>query len=438
MDDVAEVPEMLLSVFESQLRGLVPQDVPWGAVVERDGSLVRTHYGTHGTVDHTDPAGDDLAEVIRRQQDLFAARHEPIEWKVYAHDSPLLGESLRAAGFIPGPERSLLVADIADVPSPEVLRPGMRVRHRLSGERERLLSRAADAPEQRRPLSEMEADGMARGTGSEMEILVLEHDGRILDALWIERVGGTDFAAIGGITGPRRELLQAAAAWAEWRGLRVFRPRTPRYLVAEAPDSLVPAYVATGFHEIAQVSTYRWAPAGEPATDRATKQLLSDPEHDEIWKRFETRFEVTYETADRGIIEPPDSATWHLATVERSNDPLLTQVEEVIKRGIRASAQPGDRLYRLKWHISGSRTDPLRAGGLGEPRWASYAYLVDEHVIQVTEDLRMGTFGNWREASLCVFGEELLAHVDEELTALLGTVLRRGGRPIGNVWSFGP
>lgn len=50
----------------------------------------------------------------------------------------------------------------------------------------------------------------------------------------------------------------------------------------------------------------------------------------------------------------------------------------------------------------------------------------------------MGTSGNWREASLCVFGEELLAHVDEELTALLGTVLRRGGRPTGNVWSFGP
>ncbi|MEV5495840.1 hypothetical protein AB0M50_10630 [Nonomuraea fuscirosea] len=196
-----------------------------GAVVERDGSLVRTHYGTHGTVGHTGPAGDDLAELIRRQQDLFAARHKPIEWKVYAHDSPLLGESLRAAGFVPGPERSLLVADIADVPSPEVLRPGMRVRHPLSGERERLLRRAVTTPEQRRPLSEMEADG----TGSEMEILVLEHDGRILDTLWIERVGATDFAAIGGITGPRRELLQAAAAWAEWRDLRVFRPRTPRY-----------------------------------------------------------------------------------------------------------------------------------------------------------------------------------------------------------------
>ncbi|MGW7481855.1 DUF2716 domain-containing protein [Nonomuraea muscovyensis] len=438
MDDVTRVAETLLDAYESQLRALVPLELPWGAVVERDGPLVRTHYGTHATVHHA-ALRDDLAGLIRRQQELFAARCEPVEWKVYSHDAPLLGESLRAAGFVPGPERALLMADIAKVPSPEDLPPGMRIRPHLPGERERLRRRAAVVPEQRRPLSELEADGTARGTGSEMEILLLEYDGRILDAVWIERVGGTDFAAIGGITGPRRELLQAAAAWAEWRGVRqVFRHRTPRHLVAEAPGSLVPAYAATGFHAIAQVSTYRWAPAGEPARDRPAKQLLSDPEHDKIWKRFETRFEVTYETAARGITEPPASATWHLDAVEHPDDPLLAEVETIIERGLRASARPGDRLYRLKWYVSGSRIDPTRVGGPGQPRWTSYAYLVDEHVIQVTEDLRMGTFGNWWEASLCVFGQELLTHVDEELTELLGTVLRRGGRPVGNVWSFGP
>ncbi|MGV9387171.1 DUF2716 domain-containing protein [Nonomuraea sp. NPDC003707] len=106
----------------------------------------------------------------------------------------------------------------------------------------------------------------------------------------------------------------------------------------------------------------------------------------------------------------------------------------MVARGLRASA----RLYRLKWYVSGSRLDPTRVGGPGQPPWTSYAYLIDEHVIQVTGDLRMGTFGNWREASLCVFGDELLTHVDDDLTGLLGTVLRRGGRPVGNVWSFGP
>ncbi|MEO3875317.1 DUF2716 domain-containing protein [Nonomuraea sp. B12E4] len=433
--------EALLSAYDNQLRAWVPQDPPWGAVVEQDGPLVRIHYGTHGTVDHANLISDDLAVLVRRQQEIFAARCEPIEWKVYSHDSPLCAESLRDAGFVTGQERTLLAADIADIPSSETLRPGMRVRPALYSERnrERLRRKVAAAPEQRRPLTELEADGTGRPTGSEMQIFVLEYDGRMLDVLWLERVAGTDFAAIGGITGPRPELLRASAAWAEWRHTpNVFRSRTPRHFVAEAPGALVPAYLEAGFHEISRVNTYRWAPAGEPAQDRPAKQLLGDPEHYEIWKRFETRFEVTYETADRGIAEPPASAVWHLEAVDRPDDPLLAEVETIVARGLRASARPGDRLYRLKWYISGSRTYPTRVGGPGQHRWMGYAYLIDEHVIQVTEDLRMGTFGNWREASLCVFGEELLAHVDDDLTGLLGTVLRRGGRPVGNVWSFGP
>ncbi|MGW8889694.1 DUF2716 domain-containing protein [Streptomyces sp. NPDC055749] len=298
---------------------------------------------------------------------------------------------------------------------------------------------AAAAPEQRRPLAELEADGTARMTGSEMGVMVLEHEGRLLDVLWIERMGGTDFAAIGGITGRRPELLHAAAAWASWRSFPHVVPRhPPRFLVAEATSDLATQYTAAAFHELARVTTYRWTPPGEPARDRPAKQLLSDPEHDEIWKRFETRFDITYKTADRGMAEPTASATWHLDAVDHPDNPLLAEAEAIVARGLRASARSGDRLYCLKWHVSGSRIEPTRVGGPGQPRWMGYAYLVDEHVVQVTEDLRMGTFGNWREASLCVFGDELLAHVDEDLTDLLGTVLRRGGRPVGNVWSFGP
>jgi hypothetical protein len=31
----------------------------------------------------------------------------------------------------------------------------------------------------------------------------------------------------------------------------------------------------------------------------------------------------------------------------------------------------------------------------------------------------------------------MLREVEADLAALLGLVLRRGGRPVGNVWSFG-
>jgi hypothetical protein len=64
--------------------------------------------------------------------------------------------------------------------------------------------------------------------------------------------------------------------------------------------------------------------------------------------------------------------------------------------------------------------------------------IVETHRLYTTEDLRLGTFGDPLKFSLCVFGEDLLAVVEHDLTALLGTVLRRGGQNVGNTWTFGP
>ncbi|MFI1044517.1 DUF2716 domain-containing protein [Streptomyces griseoruber] len=427
----------LLSAHDGQLRGRVPPDLRWGTVAVEDGPVVRVHHGTHAVVEHRELTGADLPDLVRRQQEECAARVEPLEWKVYSHDTPRLARALAEAGFTAGPARSLLVAETAGLPAPQ---PPSSVRQnwlgRSAAERETIRRLAAAAPGQRRPLSELVADGVGRVIGAEMNVLVLERHGRLVDEVWLERVPGTDFASVGGITGPRPELLHAAGQWAA-RG--PWGRQAARYLVAEAGGELVDAHLAAGFQEIAEVTTYRWAPPGEPARERPAAQLLSDPEHDEIWERFKKRFEVTYETAYDGIAEPPGSVTWYMAAVDHTRrDPLLAEVEEVITRGLRACGRPGDRLYRLKWYISGSRCDPTRVGGPGQPRWPGYSYLVDENVIQVTADLRMGTHGNFVEESLCVFGADLVAEVEEDLTALLGTVLRRDGRPVGNVWSFGP
>ncbi|MEV0170425.1 DUF2716 domain-containing protein [Streptomyces sp. NPDC050803] len=394
----------------------------WGVVVDADGPLVRLHYGTHGVVDHKDLSGvDDLAALVRRQQEIFAARVEPVTWKVYSHDGPRLPEALLAAGFTPGPQRSLLLADVADVPAPDT-----EVRDDWHNDREKARLLADAAPAQRTPLSEQEGF---------TAVLTGRRHGRLVDLVWVEHIPGTDFASIGGISAPRPDLVRAAAAWAAKGNYSV--PRL-RYVVAEASGDLVPVHLAAGFHEVAEVTTYRWAPPGEPARDRPATNRIPEAEHNAIWKRFEERFEVTYATAYDGIAEPPGSVTWHTAALEHSRDPLLTEVEAVIARGLRACGRPGDRLYRLKWYINGTRCDPTRVGGPGQLPWPCYAYLTDENVIQVTEDLRMGTYGNWMEESLCVFGADLVAEVEEDLTRLLGTVLRRDGRPVGNVWTFGP
>lgn len=389
----------LWSAYDRQMRGRLPG--VWGVVAERDGPLVRVHYGTHGVVDHRDLSGvDDLTGLVRRTQEIFAERVEPVTWKVYSHDGPSLARALLDAGFTAGPPRSLLIADVADVPTTDAeLRTywlGM-----ARSDREKLLDLAAAAPEQGRPMPES-----AHG----MDILSLWHHGRPVDLVWLEKA-------------VNRQV------WS--------RPRS-RYVVAEAAGDLLPVHPSAGFHAVAEVTTYRWAPPGEPARERPARMLFSGPEHDEIWRRFEERFEVTYETAYDGFAEPPGSVTWHMAAVEDWRDPLLREVEAVIARGLRACGRRGERLYWLKWYISGSVWDPTRAGGPGQPPWPGYSYLTDENVIQVSEDLRTGTYGNFVEESLCVWGADLVAEVQEELTRLLGTVLRRSGRPVGNVWTFGP
>jgi hypothetical protein len=103
----------LLEAYDSQLRARIPPfPRPLGAVFEQDGPIVRGHYGTHGTAEHRGPLGPEPESLIRRQQEAFAARSEPVEWRVHAYDPPELARHLVAAGFVPGGDRSVLVAEI--------------------------------------------------------------------------------------------------------------------------------------------------------------------------------------------------------------------------------------------------------------------------------------------------------------------------------------
>ena len=42
------------------------------------------------------------------------------------------------------------------------------------------------------------------------------------------------------------------------------------------------------------------------------------------------------------------------------------------------------------------------------------------------------------EESLCLFGDQLLAETEDEVTSLLGSALRQDGRPDSNAWTLGP
>jgi hypothetical protein len=457
--------DALLTAYDEQVRVHVPERVPMGAVVEQEGPVFRTHYGTHGTVRHAPlPATStptEVAGLVRRLQSVFAVRGEPVEWRAYSHDSVAVGEPLRAAGFTAtGPERTLLVADLDDVAAGTgtVAPPkGMRVRRLAYGyHRERELDRCIQAggPYPRGLEDVREDHGNLLGLA--LNVQLLEAETRLVGAGWAEAVGATEFVAVRGMTGPYTEFLPDWVRWARNSHALHLGSGPPReapdrrYLMAEAPEGPIrDALLAAGFRAVSTVRSYAWAPPGPPpAATRPVSMLIGDRDHDALCAEFQARFafkpSYTYYPA---IEEPPDSVTWHVGDVTDTrhsyqlrrnlpDDHRVARLQRTIERGLRACVRPGEQLYSVDWWHQGYRFDPARVGGSGQPSWPGAACWEGDYYILLTRDLRMGTFWHPWEESLCVFGAELLAKVEPDLTAILGTVMRRGGRNTGNVWTF--
>ncbi|MGI5508400.1 DUF2716 domain-containing protein [Streptomyces sp. CA-106131] len=457
--------DALLTAYDEHVRGHVPERAPMGAVVEQDGPVLRTHYGTHGTVRHTPlPAKTtptEVAELVRRLQSDFAARCEPVEWRAYNHDPVAMGEPLRAAGFTAmGPERTLLLANLDDVTAgaSTVAPPkGLRVRRLGYGyHREREMDRfvKGGGPYARGLADVREDHGNLLSWA--LNVQLLEAETRLVGVGWAEAVGSTEFVAVRGMTGPHTEFLPDWVQWARDSHALHLGSGPPReapdrrYLVAEAADGPIhDALLAVGFRAVSTVRSYGWTPAGPPpAASRPVSMLIGDRDHDALCEEFKARFSFkpSY-TYYPGIEEPSDSVTWHVGDVTDTrhsyglmrnlpDDHRVARLQKAVERGLRACVRPGEQLYSVSWWHQGYRFDPARVGGSGQPTWPGAACWEGEYYTLLTRDLRMGTLWHPWEESLCVFGAELLAEVEHDLTAILGTVMRRGGRNTGNVWTF--
>ncbi|MES0832867.1 DUF2716 domain-containing protein [Nocardiopsis tropica] len=399
---------------------------PLGAVVAQDGPLVRVHYGTHGQVDHRDTAGVDLTRLVLRQKEEFARRVEPVEWRVHAHDSPGLAEALTGAGFTPGWERSVLVAPVEDIPE-AVPPPGFRLIEAGIHPSTRALEIADASGPHRTPLPEARVDGFDHAART-LHLLDEGSPDRLRAVGWASVLTGTPFVTVGGMSEPHpafpslwaRRLGPSWPRWWDWFSSGA------RFMLAEADGPLRDVLRRSGFHEITTVRSYHWVPPGTPATTRPVQMLLSDPEHDDLWDRFDERFSFA-PSVERypGIVEPPDSATWFLDGPDEA-------IEDTVLRGLLDSVLPGEPLYWLDWNHQGYRFDPARVEGPGLPRAPGQVLPDGDYYIYATRDLRLGTFGHPWEGSLCVFGRDLLARVEDALTQALGEPRRRGGREVGH------
>ncbi|MFI6442276.1 GNAT family N-acetyltransferase [Streptomyces sp. NPDC050759] len=112
MDHVA-----VLALFDRDMREGAQPDGP-GARVERVGGVVRQVAAEHGWngVVWSDLDASSADKAIAEQIAYYSGLGHEFEWKLYGHDLPIdLGQRLRAAGFTPEPEETLMIAEVADL-----------------------------------------------------------------------------------------------------------------------------------------------------------------------------------------------------------------------------------------------------------------------------------------------------------------------------------
>jgi GNAT superfamily N-acetyltransferase len=223
----------LRDAYDNQIRPELPDPLPAGVTVERDGPLFRVlgldHRGFITYRDLGGLAGAELDALIARQVAFFRDRGEAVEWKTAGHDQPAdLGERLAAAGFVPEDLETVVVGPVAALAAAvPVLPEGVRLREVTAREDlERIVAlEEAVWHEDRSHL----VHGLAREIEADPQsitIVVAEAGDTVISAGWVRYEGSTGFASLwGGSTLPEwrrkgvyRALVAYRARLAEQRG----------------------------------------------------------------------------------------------------------------------------------------------------------------------------------------------------------------------------
>lgn len=213
-------PTALLALYDEQLKAAVPDPLPAGTAVERDGPLLRVlGLGRGGFLTYRDLAGLDgaeLDELIARQAKIFTERREQVEWKYHSHDQPGdLTTRLLAAGFVPEEEETVVIGPVAPLAAAPVRHiPGVRLRevtHRDDLDRIARMEEAVWGGGSRGHLADMLERELAADPEG-LTIIVAEARDLMVCAGWIRYVRDTPFAGLWG-----------GATLAEWRGRGIYK-----------------------------------------------------------------------------------------------------------------------------------------------------------------------------------------------------------------------
>ncbi|MEU0074543.1 GNAT family N-acetyltransferase [Streptomyces sp. NPDC006332] len=253
----------VLALYDRSMREGAQPDGP-GARIERVGRVVRqvaSAHGWNGVVwSDLDEASADAA--IAEQIAHYRGLGREFEWKLYGHDLPVdLGKRLRAAGFTPGAEETLMIGEIADLTLDADPPEGVRflpvtdragvdlvadVHEKAFGTdssrlRHQLLARLTDDPD------------------TVVAVVALAGDTPVSSAR-MELVPGTRFAGLWG-----------GGTVEAWRGRGIYRAlvaqraraavsRGYRYLQVDASDQSRPILEHLGFQPLTTTTPYEYVP----------------------------------------------------------------------------------------------------------------------------------------------------------------------------------
>jgi GNAT superfamily N-acetyltransferase len=258
----------LLAAYDTQLRGRLPDAIPAGTRVDRDGPLVRwlpargPGFVGYRTLDGLD--GADLDALIARQVTYFGGHGRRFEWKLHGHDLPAdLPERLRAAGFVPEELETVVIAPIAAIAAPPVLPDGVALREVVTrADFDRIAAMEADVwqdDDDREWLADMlEQEHMI--DPESLTIVVVEAGDEVVCAAWVRYEPATEFATLwGGATRPPwrgRGIYKATVAYRANLGAA----RGLRYLEVDASADSRPILQRLGFVPVTTTTPYIWRP----------------------------------------------------------------------------------------------------------------------------------------------------------------------------------
>ena len=260
----------LLAAHDAQVRARIPNPLPRGITVERDGPVVRflkpLDSDRQGFVCYRNLdglTGSEIDELIARQVQVFAERGQRFEWKLYGHDLPSdLPDRLLAAGLVPEEEETVLIAPADVVPGAPPLPRGVSLREvtdRADFDRIATLEDEIWGEGPRTIAEMLESERAANPDG--LTVVVAEADSEVVCAGWVRFEEGTEFATLwGGATLPAwrgRGIYRALVAYRVGRAVE----RECRFLEVDASVNSRPILERLGFVAVTTTTPYIWSPA---------------------------------------------------------------------------------------------------------------------------------------------------------------------------------